>query len=82
MAVGQIHPDLDLMTDCVLGRSTENNKHRTLSKRLKDFEGRIPIAYQLKEYAIARHLELRSILLKDEMGYDGTWHDNFNPDST
>lgn len=76
LAIGEIHPDLDLMVDCVLGRSTTNNKHSTLSKRIHDFEGRIPIAYQLKGYTTARHMELKSIISSDEMGHNGTWHEN------
>ena len=76
MSVAEIHPDLDLMTDCVLGRSYENNKHMTLSKRLEDFEGRVPVAYQLKGYGVARHLELRNILSTDERVWkSGTWHE-------
>ena len=76
MSVAEIHPDLDLMTDCVLGRSLEKNKHLTLSMRLANFRGRIPIAYRLKGYSVARHLELRNILSEDERTRkSGTWHD-------
>lgn len=76
MSVSEIHPDLDLMADCVLGRSSEKNKHNTLSTRLAKFEGRIPIAYRLKGYSVARHLELRGILTEDERtGKAGTWHE-------
>ncbi|KAL7550649.1 hypothetical protein ACHAWF_013862 [Thalassiosira exigua] len=75
MTVSEMHPDLDLMVDCVLGRSTENNKHHTLSTPLEDYEGRIPIAYGLVEgYPMARHVELKSILLDDEMGHTVLWH--------
>ncbi len=74
MSVSEIHPDLDLMVDCVLGRSTANNKHNTLSTKLENFEGRIPIAYQLDGYTIARHNELKAILTDDGNG-NLTWHD-------
>jgi len=79
MAIGEIHPDLDLMVDCVLGKPSHENKHRTLPKRLHDFEGRIPVAYELNGYTMARHLELKSIILEDERGHNGTWHDTSNP---
>ncbi|KAL3785950.1 hypothetical protein ACHAWO_001456 [Cyclotella atomus] len=76
MSVSEIHPDLDLMADCVLGRPLEKNKHSTLSTRLAKFEGRIPIAYRLKGYSVARHLELRYILSEDERTWTaGTWHE-------
>ena len=78
MSVGEIHPDLDVMVDCVLGRSTANNKHNTLSTRLEDFEGRLPLAFGLVEgYTMARHFELKLILMEDERGHNTTtWHDN------
>jgi hypothetical protein len=76
MSVSEIHPDLDLMADCVLGRPLEKNKHSTLGTRLAAFEGRVPIAYRLKGYSVARHLELRYILSEDERTWTaGTWHD-------
>jgi hypothetical protein len=75
MSVSEIHPDLDLMVDCVLQRSTTNNKHTTLSMELKDFEGRIPIAYELGGYTVARHNELQMILTADAKGHNLTWHD-------
>ncbi|KAL7485288.1 hypothetical protein ACHAW6_010895 [Cyclotella cf. meneghiniana] len=76
LAVAQIHPDLDLMTDCVLDRSPEKNKHSTLSTTLAEFEGRIPVAYELNGYSVARHLELRRILTEDErLRKNGTWHE-------
>jgi hypothetical protein len=76
LAVAEIHPDLDLMTDCVLDRSVEKNKHSTLSTTLAEFEGRIPVAYRLKGYSVARHLELRKILIEDErLRKNGTWHE-------
>ena len=76
MSVSEIHPDLDLMADCVLGRSVEKNKHNTLSTRLAQFEGRVPVAYRLKGYSVARHLELRNILSEDEKTWKaGTWHE-------
>lgn len=74
LGVGEIHPDLDLMVDCVLGRSYDNNKHKTLSARLEEFEGRIPIAYGIEGYTMARHLELKSLLLSDEIGHERSWH--------
>jgi len=76
MTVGEMHPDLDLMVDCVLRRSTWKNRHNTLSSRLEEFEGRIPIAYGLEGYTVARHLELEKILMDDEKGHDKSWHDN------
>ena len=77
MSVSEIHPDLDLMVDCVLGRSSDKNKHLTLSSPLTHFEGRIPVAYKLKGYSVARHLELRNILSKDETTWKaGSWHEN------
>lgn len=76
MTVGEMHPDLDLMVDCVLRRSTAENRHNTLSTRLEEFEGRVPLAYSLEGYTMARHLELKSILLDDEMGHRRSWHDN------
>ncbi len=75
MSVSEIHPDLDLMVDCVLGRPSTNNKHTTLSTKLKDFEGRIPIAYGFDEYVVARHNELKMILTEDVKGHKSTWHD-------
>lgn len=75
MSVSEMHPDLDVMVDCVLRRSTTNNKHNTLTKLLEEFEGRLPIAYGIKGYTMARHLELRTILLEDEIGHKTTWHD-------
>mmetsp|Transcript_15876 Transcript_15876/g.34351 ORF Transcript_15876/g.34351 Transcript_15876/m.34351 type:complete len:533 (-) Transcript_15876:46-1644(-) len=76
MSVAEMHPDLDVMVDCVLGRSTANNKHNTLSTRLEEFEGRVPLAYGLVEgYTMARHFELKSILMEEERGQN-TWHDN------
>jgi hypothetical protein len=64
------------MSDYVLGRSLEKNKHLTLSTCLARFEGRIPIAYKLKGYSVARHLELRKILNDDERTWKaGTWHE-------
>ncbi|KAL7534327.1 hypothetical protein ACHAXR_007929 [Thalassiosira sp. AJA248-18] len=76
MTVDTMHPDLDLMVDCVLGRSTAENKHNTLSTRLEEFEGRIPIAYGIDGYTMARHMELKAILMNDERGHNTTWHDN------
>mmetsp|Transcript_12064 Transcript_12064/g.22465 ORF Transcript_12064/g.22465 Transcript_12064/m.22465 type:complete len:530 (-) Transcript_12064:34-1623(-) len=76
MTVGEMHPDLDVMVDCVLGRNTANNKHNTLPSRLEEFEGRIPIAYGLEGYTMARHSELKAILMDDEKGHGTTWHDN------
>lgn len=76
MSVAEIHPDLDVMVDCVLGQSNENNRHKTLSTKLDQFEGRIPIAYGLEGYSIARHVELKNILLEDGEGHHKTWHHN------
>ena len=64
---GEMHPDLDLMVDCVLGRSTTNNKHNESSVALKDFVGQISIAYDVLDgYSIARHLELKKVVKGDE----------------
>ncbi|KAL9183776.1 hypothetical protein ACHAXT_004632 [Thalassiosira profunda] len=76
MTVGEMHPDLDVMVDCVLGRNTSGNKHETLSTPLEEFEGRIPIAYGLEGYTMARHTELKNLLLEDRLGHDRTWHHN------
>ena len=76
MSIAEMHPDLDVMVDCVLGRSATSNKHIVLSVKLADFEGRIPIAYELDGYSIKRHVELERILKEDERGHHRTWHDN------
>ncbi|KAL7543801.1 hypothetical protein ACHAXR_013143 [Thalassiosira sp. AJA248-18] len=76
MTVDALHPDLDLMVDCVLGRSMANHKYKSLSTKLEEFEGRIPIAYGIDGYTIARHMELKAMLMDDERGHDVTWHDN------
>jgi len=75
MSVSEMHPDLDVMVDCVLGRSTTNNKHSTLNMPLKEFEGRLPIAYGIEGYTMERHSELYKILSEDEIGHKATWHD-------
>jgi hypothetical protein len=74
MSISEMHPDLDVMVDCVLGRSATNNKHNVSS--VAGFGGRIPIAYELDGYSIARHVELEKILNDDERGHGKTWHDN------
>jgi hypothetical protein len=74
MSISEMHPDLDVMVDCVMGRSVTNNKHNVSS--VAEFEGRIPIAYLLDGYSIARHIELEKILKEDERRHDRTWHDN------
>jgi hypothetical protein len=77
MSIGEMHPDLDVMVDCVLGRSSMNNKHNVSSVKLVDFQGRIPIAYDILDgYTSARHVELETILKEDIIGHDRTWHDN------
>lgn len=77
LTVSEMHPDLDVMVDCVLERSTTNNKYNTLSTRLEEFEGRIPIAYGLVDgYTMARHFEMKGILTEDVNGHKRTWHDN------
>ena len=75
MSVSEMHPDLDAMVDCVLGRSAEKNKHPMLSTPLEEFEGQIPIAYGIEGYTMARHLELKTLLLEDDMGHETTFHD-------
>ena len=75
MTISEMHPDLDIMVDCVLGRSTEKNHYKTLSTPLADYEGRIPIAYGLEGYTTARHLELKALLLEDAKGHGRTFHD-------
>ena len=79
-SIGELHPDLDVMLDCVMGRSTADNKHNTLATKLEEFEGRIPLAYAMVEgYSMARHMELRAILMEDEKEYNAnnkTWHHN------
>ena len=74
MSISEMHPDLDVMVDCVLGRSATNNKHNVSS--VAGFGGRIPIAYELDGYLTARHAELESMLNEDERGHGKTWHDN------
>lgn len=76
LTISEIHGDLDLFVDCVLNRNASSNKHRTLATRLDLFEGRIPIAYTIEGYTMARHKEMRQILLEDELGHDKSWHDN------
>ncbi|KAK1748020.1 beta-1,4-mannosyl-glycoprotein 4-beta-N-acetylglucosaminyltransferase [Skeletonema marinoi] len=76
MTISEIHPDLDLFVDCVLNRNATSNKHKTLTTRLEEFEGRIPIAYTIDGYSLARHKEMGQILLEDELGHDKSWHDN------
>lgn len=76
MSVGQIQPDLDVMVDCVLGRNTSDNRHVTLQKPLAEYEGRIPIAYRIEGYTMARHMELKTMLLEDPIGHNATFHDN------
>ena len=76
MTISEIHPDLDLFVDCVLDRNITSNKHKTLSSRLEQFEGRIPISYTIDGYSSARHKEMREILFKDELGHDKSWHNN------
>ena len=75
MTISEIHPDLDLFVDCVLNRNVSSNKHKTLTTRLEEFEGRIPIAYTIDGYSLARHKEMGKILLEDELGHDQSWHD-------
>ena len=74
--VAEMHPDLDTMVDCVLGRNTTGNKWTTLSTKLEEFEGRIPIAYGIEGYSLARHMELKNVLLQDTMGHETSWHEN------
>lgn len=74
MSISEIHPDLDAMVDCVMGRSSTNNKHNASS--VAEVQGRIPIAYEQDEYSIARHAELEEMLNEVESGHNGrTWHD-------
>ncbi len=76
MTISEIHPDLDLFVDCVLNRNVTANKHKILTTSLEDFEGRIPIAYTIDGYSLARHEEMGKIMQEDELGHDKTWHDN------
>ena len=76
MTISEIHPDLDLFVDCVLNRNVSSNKHRLLPTKLEFFEGRIPIAYAIEGYSMARHKEMEQVLLSDTLGHNKSWHDN------